>query len=120
MHICDDEFYVCAESQKCTNIFRFLSIALSFTDSQTVDLKEITIEEEEFPTSPVSVSDIKLSIYMYCYECLLQGLEEDDDFGDVGQVFVQQDNMDTNSIGAMEYDKFIPMKINAGYLYCVQ
>lgn len=29
-------------------------------------------------------------------------LDDDDDFGDVGQDFVQQDNMDANSIVATE------------------
>ena len=30
-------------------------------------------------------------------------VDDDDDFGDVSQDFVQQDNMDANSIAATEY-----------------
>ena len=37
----------------------------NFTDSQTVDLKEITIEEEEFSNSPISVSDILM--FTHCF-----------------------------------------------------
>lgn len=44
-------------------------------------------------------------------------LEDDDDFGDVGQYFDQRDEMDANSVGAMEYDKFIPIKNNGAWLF---
>ena len=42
-------------------------------------------------------------------------LDDDGDFGDVGLQFDQQDDMDANSVGAMEYDKFIPVKNNADH-----
>ena len=44
-------------------------------------------------------------------------LDDDDDFGDVGQDFVQQDNMDANSIAATEYAYFLHTQ-NHGSLMC--